>query len=220
MHNLADVLFRATDAVYSVDNMQRIVYWNSACEQLFGIPCKNALGRLCSEVVRGEDADGRSFCEGGCCASLAKGGKGPKRFPLLASDSTGNKLQLSVNIVLVPTQNNDQWTCVHLLNSDSAIDGLQAQEYCSSDKRDVVKLQTGSANTPISGSNLTVREREILNLMTKGLRAKVISQLLHVSPVTVRNHIQHIVSKLEVHSQLEAVAYAYRHNLVQHREYQ
>jgi DNA-binding NarL/FixJ family response regulator len=32
--------------------------------------------------------------------------------------------------------------------------------------------------------------------------------------VTVRNHIQHLISKLGLHSQIEAVAYAYRNNLV------
>jgi DNA-binding CsgD family transcriptional regulator len=40
------------------------------------------------------------------------------------------------------------------------------------------------------------------------------SQLLNISPVTVRNHIRHIEVKLDVHSKLEAVVYAYRHNLI------
>jgi DNA-binding NarL/FixJ family response regulator len=37
---------------------------------------------------------------------------------------------------------------------------------------------------------------------------------LHVSPTTIRNHVQNITAKLGVHSRLEAVAYATRHRLL------
>ncbi|HEX5852320.1 MAG TPA: LuxR C-terminal-related transcriptional regulator [Solirubrobacteraceae bacterium] len=37
---------------------------------------------------------------------------------------------------------------------------------------------------------------------------------LHVSPATVRNHVQNLFAKLGVHSRLEAVAYATRHRLL------
>jgi two-component system nitrate/nitrite response regulator NarL len=36
------------------------------------------------------------------------------------------------------------------------------------------------------------------------------AERLHVSPATVRNHVQHILEKLGVHSRLEAAAYATR----------
>jgi DNA-binding NarL/FixJ family response regulator len=35
-----------------------------------------------------------------------------------------------------------------------------------------------------------------------------------VSPATVRNHVQNLFAKLDVHSRLEAVAYASRHRLL------
>ena len=54
----------------------------------------------------------------------------------------------------------------------------------------------------------------ILHLLAEGHASSVISRQLCISLVTVRNHVQHLIGKLGVHSQLEAVAYAYRHNLI------
>jgi DNA-binding NarL/FixJ family response regulator len=61
---------------------------------------------------------------------------------------------------------------------------------------------------------LTQREREVLTLMTQGHGTREIGQLLSISTNTVRNHIQHILEKLQVHSRLEAVTFAIKHNMV------
>ena len=37
---------------------------------------------------------------------------------------------------------------------------------------------------------------------------------LFISPVTVRNHIQNLLHKLDVHTKLAAVVFAYRHELI------
>jgi DNA-binding NarL/FixJ family response regulator len=57
-------------------------------------------------------------------------------------------------------------------------------------------------------ARLTPREREILTLMTQGQGSDSIAQRLVISRPTVRTHIQNILTKLEVRSQLEAVALA------------
>jgi DNA-binding NarL/FixJ family response regulator len=59
-------------------------------------------------------------------------------------------------------------------------------------------------------ARLTRRELEILQLLARGLSNEVISKQLYITPTTTRNHIQNILSKLGVHSKLEAVAYAVR----------
>ena len=48
-------------------------------------------------------------------------------------------------------------------------------------------------------------------------RARQIAARLGVSPNTVRTHVQGILSKLQVHSRLEAAAFAVRHELVKAR---
>jgi NarL family two-component system response regulator LiaR len=57
-------------------------------------------------------------------------------------------------------------------------------------------------------ARLTPREREILALMTHGHSTDSIAKRLVISRPTVRTHVQNLLSKLEVHSQLEAVALA------------
>jgi two-component system, NarL family, response regulator LiaR len=65
-----------------------------------------------------------------------------------------------------------------------------------------------------SSRNLTSREAEILRLLSDGLNQKDIAQTLSISPKTVGIHIEHILGKLDVHSRAQAVAAAYRENLL------
>lgn len=61
---------------------------------------------------------------------------------------------------------------------------------------------------------LTTRELEVLGLMAEGLGGPAIALKLGISTNTVRTHIQSILTKLQVHSRLEAVAFALRRGLV------
>jgi DNA-binding NarL/FixJ family response regulator len=64
------------------------------------------------------------------------------------------------------------------------------------------------------GALLSRRELEVLRLIAIGLNTRVAAERLHVSPATIRNHVQNLLAKLKVHSRLEAVAYATRHRLL------
>jgi DNA-binding NarL/FixJ family response regulator len=61
---------------------------------------------------------------------------------------------------------------------------------------------------------LTAREREVLELLTEGLREPEIARRLGITPKTVGAHVEHILQKLKVRSRTEAVAYAFRTHLV------
>ena len=52
---------------------------------------------------------------------------------------------------------------------------------------------------------LSVREKEILNLLSQGLRYKEIADKLFLSTETVRTHIRNIYEKLQVNSRTEAL---------------
>ncbi len=217
MANLADLLFRTVDGVFAVNGQQKIIFWNPGCAQLFGTLANEALGRPCCEVVRGKDPKGQPFCGGGCCMTrLTHGENIQESFPLRICRDDGDELRLSVNIVLVPSRYKDRWTCVHLLHRGENIDTLDVLEYNSSRhrtgrNRNIKNNHHSSAAADLS---LTAREYEVLQLLSEGLAVSIISDLLNISKVTVRNHLQHIQAKLGVHSQVETVAYAYRHNLV------
>lgn len=59
--------------------------------------------------------------------------------------------------------------------------------------------------------NLTRREREILDLLSTGLRTREIARELSLSAETIHTHLRHIYEKLHVRSRTEAVAKHLRH---------
>ena len=61
---------------------------------------------------------------------------------------------------------------------------------------------------------LTVREQEILEKLAKGKSGNDIAAELHIALLTVRTHIRNILSKLGVHSRLEAVAFGLKEGLI------
>jgi two-component system, NarL family, nitrate/nitrite response regulator NarL len=63
-------------------------------------------------------------------------------------------------------------------------------------------------------AQLTPREHEVLAMLVEGARSEEIGSKLSISPNTVRTHIQNILMKLQVHSRLEAAAFAVRYGLV------
>jgi DNA-binding NarL/FixJ family response regulator len=62
--------------------------------------------------------------------------------------------------------------------------------------------------------HLTERELQILQLLGEGLRNDDIATRLFISPQTVQTHIRNILTKLGVHSKLEAVVFGLRHGAV------
>ena len=67
---------------------------------------------------------------------------------------------------------------------------------------------------PAASGRLTAREQDVLRLLAEGVRARDIAARLFIAEKTVNTHIDHIFSKLGVHSRAEAVALAYRQNLI------
>src|SRR5512139_2142980 len=62
--------------------------------------------------------------------------------------------------------------------------------------------------------DLTEREREVLNLVVQGYSNQQIADAMVISVATVKAHISSILSKLQVSSRAEAIAYAIKHKLV------
>ena len=62
--------------------------------------------------------------------------------------------------------------------------------------------------------SLSKREVEVLEQLSTGLSYTVIADHLFLSPSTVRKHIENIYQKLQVHSKIEAVQKAKRHNII------
>ena len=65
---------------------------------------------------------------------------------------------------------------------------------------------------------LTTRELEILKKVARGLSNAEIGEQLSISKFTVKNHIDHIKSKLEVRTRAELIVWAWEHGIVKKSE--
>jgi len=115
----------------------------------------------------------------------------------------------------------DDRVCGLLLGSDDyVVKPFEPDELLARIRRSLARTGNGngtgngrvtSAASPLAA--LTARELEILELLTHGLRQAEIASRLTLSTRTVGTHIQNVLSKLDVHSRAQAVAFALRNGI-------
>ena len=75
-------------------------------------------------------------------------------------------------------------------------------------------LQEPAASVEDLSEPLTAREREVLELLGRGLSNRLIARELHISEHTVKFHISSLYAKLEVNNRAEAVSQGARRGLI------
>ncbi len=91
-------------------------------------------------------------------------------------------------------------------------DAVSGRSTLSPEAARVLIQATRPAKQPLY--DLTEREMEVLNLVVQGYSNQQIADTLVISLATVKAHISSILSKLQVSSRAEAIAYAIKHKLV------
>jgi DNA-binding NarL/FixJ family response regulator len=137
----------------------------------------------------------------------------------LAHTKDGRDIWVNVSTILIPSQSKSMNILVHIFRDISFqkrlerfIESLQAEVAKLSFKpEDDLQKSEPDSPPPVT---LTGREKQILCLLASGTSTKAIAEKLFISPGTVRNHINRILSKLGVHSRLEAVILAQRYGLI------
>lgn len=219
MDAIISALDRAAEGAFLIDNNQRIVYWNPVAQDLLGYAPAEVLGRSCYDIVRGHDDHDHVWCRGNCTVTArARLGQPVETFNTLATSKSGELRWINISILaLQPPGEEEAPVILHLFRDAS--ESKQRELFAQQVLHLVDHLQqshaTGRAlarNSPWS-EQLTVREREVLQLLAQGHNTEQITQALSISQSTVRNHIQNIYQKLHVHTRAQAVAYAFEHGL-------
>jgi DNA-binding NarL/FixJ family response regulator len=69
-------------------------------------------------------------------------------------------------------------------------------------------MPTQPTHLPPELAGLTAREREVLSLIVAGASNREIAEALYISERTVKNHITHILSQLNVRDRTQAALFA------------
>jgi PAS domain S-box-containing protein len=204
-----EIIADAKVAAYGMDCHDRIVYWNKGASRVLGWSPEEVLGKKCFDVLAGRDLFGNLYCMCACPNILsALTGNDTQPFLLeVKKKGSTTPVKAIVRAIPLPAAGPSFEVLMHFLEArDAKIDSLVAALRVS------VREHGGlpRVDPPIPVSPLTGREREIIMLVANGHSTFNIAARLNVSHSTVRNHIQHILRKLEVHSQVEAVALSFR----------
>ena len=190
-------------AVWISDPEGNISYLNRRAEVLLGHTSTACIGSPCHRVVCGYDELGRPFC-GSLC-------------PILRRARTGQDIE-PVRIRLAGSEKGREWVQVLAISVHPPGGGGAYLVHCVVDEDRAHRIEeyltrVATRSNPVENDEmeacftLTRREREILDLLVEDETPHYIAVTLHVSHATVRNHVQHILTKLGVHSTVEAVAY-------------
>jgi DNA-binding CsgD family transcriptional regulator len=174
---------------------------------MLGYAARDALGRPCCDVFVGQDDNGNRLCYQGChVMKLVDLGETIHSFDMKTRSKAGHPVWLNVSILRVADASGP--VTVHLFRDVTA-----TKELLTLVHEQLTSTAAREAGVDHS-SVLSRRELEVLRLVALGLNTRAAAARLHVSPATVRNHVQNLFAKLGVHSRLEAVAYASRHRLL------
>lgn len=222
MKRLFRSLSSTNDAAFIIDGRHRIVFWNQAAEKILGYTDKEVIGRQCYEILGGRDEEGRTICQRFCRVIIqADRGNVLPNKDLFVHTKMGAGCWLNVTaFTYIGADNTIGQVIVHLFRDVTESKDHQRFVNQVLDASERLQQNGGyeilsSAPTKLLGNGLTVREWQVLGLMANGLGTGEMAKSMTISPMTVRNHVQNILSKLGVHSRLEAIAYAYQRGFIE-----
>ncbi len=211
--------FRTSDGMFVVSNEQKITSWNATAEKLVGHRQDEVLGKRCYEVLCASDNPGRIRCIRECTiVTNAAKGRTTRDFDLecRAADGSHKQINMSILLILGPAAKANERRILHLFrdvtdrrNVEHAAAGNPVSHSGWSDKS-VDDLSPGGYRLP----PLTTREDQVLKLLAAGKNTADISEILAIRPLTARNHVSRLLTKLGCRSRLEAVALGTRAGLI------
>ncbi|MDE3075045.1 MAG: response regulator transcription factor [Chloroflexota bacterium] len=127
----------------------------------------------------------------------------------------GHDIWLNVSILPVSDGSGGGVGLAHIVHNINRPKRLEqyVQELATS-AAEVLAVQAGNhVQTVPAPAYLTVRELVVLRLLAHGADTAGIADTLGISRHTAHNHVAAVLSKLGVHSRIEAAAFAFEHHL-------
>jgi PAS domain S-box-containing protein len=191
------------DAAFAVDATGLISAWNGAAAELFGLSEAEAISLPCHELLQGSDEKG-VVCSEQCVIERAVQDNRPLvNFDLRVQTKFGRQwCNLSVLIATDPASGARH--AIHIIRPREMRKRLEQalSEFVRGQTTKVTDAAPLLSSTPL---RLTARELEVLRSLSKGRSTRAIANELNISVATVKNHIKHILTKLDVHTRLEAI---------------
>lgn len=185
---IRELLDSTSDPAYSVDEDGAVSGWNDAAEQLLEYRRQEVLGGPCHEILRGRDVFGNPYCEPHCPLLVMARRRQPVRhFQMDVYGKDGTAKRVLCFVVVIPGSTAGAFSILHLLRP---VDRPLAP-WPDREERDRPQL--------------TEREMEVLGLLADGNSTRDMAETLHITPSTVRKHLQNLFRKLGVQSRLTAV---------------
>jgi DNA-binding CsgD family transcriptional regulator len=210
-----DRIARSGEAVFAIDSADRIILWNKKCEEMLGKPARAVLGKRCYDVMAGRDQNGNIYCYRNCPVvhqAREKPEDPVRRFQLSVDTGKKGRKSIEISLFAIPSYHPALSTVVHVLREPKQkTSPLERDLAKETDAREPLWPMATKEGEPI---DLTSREKEILRCLGEGLSTPEIAKRLFIAPVTVRNHIQAVLRKLDVHTKMAAVVFAYQHDLI------
>lgn len=200
------VHFESGDPVFAVDREGVIVLWNQAAEKTFGYAATTALGQKCWKLLCGCDTYDNQYCSKRCAVrDMALKHKLVNGFKVSYKTASEERKRFEVSCLTVYEDAGDE-LLLHLCRPDK-----QSQREAESRTSPVAVAEPTESHWHEA---LSRREIEALILLAAGRNNHEIAAAMSISIPTVRNHVQHLLHKLNVHSRLEAVVKARQLNLI------
>jgi DNA-binding CsgD family transcriptional regulator len=135
-------------------------------------------------------------------------------------DLQKGRQQLSLSTTVSPLRNAaSRVVALLVVTRDLRAPAVRAGRPATQHARQLLELERGvrqltevieSYRRPGVAYQLSSREQDVLHLLREGYRPRSIAEILHVSPMTVRNHLKTIFKKTGTHSQEELITMSRR----------
>ena len=211
---LCEAFERSPDAVFVTDRRNRVVFSNRAAEALLGFSIGETIGLSCEAVLKGRDVFDNRYCALNCpVMQMAARGESVRDFRLTIEARGGGEITVDLNVLQLVVAPPDHYYLAHVLRRvERTSRSPVSPEVETRPPRS--SLEAVRESTDVRARRLTTREVEVLGMLAAGRTTPEISARLCISALTVRNHIQNILEKLEVHSKSEAIAFAFQKRLI------